>query len=149
MQKENQYQNRSGVQLLPYRKQSFVTRITYGYDNRYLVEASMGMTGSENFAKGNRWGQFPAIGIAWFASHEKFMRPFADILNKLKIRASYGITGNDNIGDARFPYRGTINTGAAGYNLGFTPGNNGGPSNWRSEERRVGKEWRSRWDERS
>src|SRR5690625_1399287 len=58
------------------------------------------------------------------------MRPFADILNKLKIRASYGITGNDNIGDARFPYRGTINTGAAGYNLGFTPGNNGGPSNW-------------------
>src|SRR5690625_420862 len=130
MQKENQYQNRSGVQLLPYRKQSFVTRITYGYDNRYLVEASMGMTGSENFAKGNRWGQFPAIGIAWFASHEKFMRPFADILNKLKIRASYGITGNDNIGDARFPYRGTINTGAAGYNLGFTPGNNGGPSNY-------------------
>ncbi len=62
MQKETQWQNRKDLQLLPYRKQSVVARATYGYDNRYMIEASAGMTGSENFSDGNRWGIFPAVG---------------------------------------------------------------------------------------
>lgn len=74
---------------------------------------------------------FPAVGVAWFVSHEKFMRGIENYINKLKIRASVGVTGNDNIGyDTRFPYRGSINTGASGYNFGLTPGANGGASNW-------------------
>lgn len=130
MQKETQYQNKSGLQLLPYRKQSVVARATYGYDDRYMIEASMGMTGSENFAQGHRWGIFPAVGAAWFISHEKFMQGVEDYLSKLKLRISYGITGNDNIGEStRFPYRESINTGAGGYNFGLTPGANGGASN--------------------
>lgn len=130
MQKETQYQNKNGLLLLPYRKQSFVARATYGYDNRYMFEASMGMTGSENFARGHRWGIFPAIGAAWFISHEKFMQGIGDYLNKLKLRVSYGITGNDNIGEyTRFPYRESINTGAAGYNFGLTPGVGGYATN--------------------
>lgn len=130
MQKETQYQNKDGLQLLPYRKQSFVARATYGYDSRYMIEASMGMTGSENFAQGHRWGIFPAVGAAWFISHEKFMSGLEDYISKLKLRVSYGITGNDNIGEnTRFPYRESINTGLGGYNFGLTPGANGSASN--------------------
>lgn len=130
MQKETQYQGKDGLKLLPYRKQSLVARATYGYDGRYMLEASMGMTGSENFAQGHRWGIFPAVGAAWFISHESFMKGVEDYLSKLKLRVSYGITGNDNIGeDTRFPYRESINTGLGGYNFGLTPGANGSASN--------------------
>ena len=129
MQKETQYQNKDGLQLLPYRKQSLVGRATYAFDDRYMLEASMGMTGSENFAQGHRWGIFPAVGAAWYASHEKFMSGLDAYISKLKFRVSYGITGNDNIGEStRFPYRESINTGAGGYNFGLTPGANGGVS---------------------
>ena len=125
MQKESQTQG-SG---LPYKKQSVVARVSYGYDNRYMVEGSFGLTGSENFAKGHRYGIFPAVGAAWYISNEKFMKPAEDIINKLKLRASFGLTGNDNIGSTRFPYRGSLNTGAPGYNLGFNVGANGGGAN--------------------
>ena len=129
MQKETQYQKESGLKLLPYRKQSVVFRSTYGYDDRYMLEASFGATGSENFASGNRWGIFPAIGAAWYISHEKFMSSILDYVNKLKVRASFGIAGNDDIGDTRFPYRESLNSDGAGYNWGLSPGNNGGPGN--------------------
>lgn len=126
MQKES---HATGVGL-PYRKQSFVARGSYGYKKRYLVEGSFGLTGSENFAKGHRYGIFPAVGLAWYASHEDFMKPFEDVISKLKFRVSYGITGNDNIGaSSRFPYRGSLATNAGGFNLGFTPGAGGGGSN--------------------
>ena len=125
MQKERQTQG-SG---LPYKKQSIVARGSYGYDNRYMLEGSFGLTGSENFAEGHRYGIFPAVGVAWYASNEKFMKGTEDIINKLKIRASYGITGNDNVGGTRFPYRGSLKTDAGGYNFGFNVGANGGGTN--------------------
>lgn len=125
MQKERQTQG-SG---LPFKKQSVVARASYGYDNRYMLEGSFGMTGSENFAPGHRWGIFPAIGAAWYISNEKFMKGAEDIINKLKLRASYGLTGNDNIGGTRFPYRPSLNEGAAGFNFGFKDGPNGGVNN--------------------
>ena len=125
MQKEN---HPTGVGL-PYRKQSWVVRGSYGYDNRYMIEASAGITGSENFAKGHRYGIFPAIGAAWYVSHEEFMKPLEDIISKLKFRLSYGVTGNDAIGaNSRFPYRGSLGDGG-GFNFGFTPGAGGGASN--------------------
>lgn len=130
MQKETQYQNKNGLQLLPFRKQSFVARATYGYDNRYMLEASMGMTGSENFSQGHRWGVFPSVGLAWYVSHEKFMKGIEEYVNKLKFRVSYGMTGNDNIGNnTRFPYRESIKTDMGGYSFGLTPGANGSASN--------------------
>ena len=119
-QKETQYQNASGLNLLPFRKQSIVARGSYTYDNRYTVEASLGATGSENFAPGNRWGIFPAIGGAWFISHEKWFKPIQSVVNKLKLRASWGITGNDEVNQGRFPYLETVNTGAGGRNLGIS-----------------------------
>lgn len=67
-QRETQLQNAGGLSLLPYRKQSVVARGAYSYDSRYSIEASFGMTGSENFAAGHRWGIFPAVGGAWFVS---------------------------------------------------------------------------------
>lgn len=130
-QKETQNSNTSGLDLLPYRKQSVVARLSYGYDNRYMVEASFGATGSENFAAGHRWGIFPAIGGAWFISHEKWYEPILPYVNKLKLRASYGLTGNDDIGtSSRFPYLETMNTGAGGMNLGITGTANGSATNW-------------------
>ncbi|MDR0728651.1 MAG: TonB-dependent receptor [Prevotellaceae bacterium] len=124
-QKESQYQSRSvGLEMLPYRKQSIVARATYGYDSRYLLEASMGMTGSENFAEGHRWGIFPAIGAAWWISHEAFWEKIEPVVNKLKLRVSYGKTGNDILpGDMdRFPYREQLNDGSNGYNYTWTGG---------------------------
>lgn len=125
MQKDKQSQG-SG---LPYKKQSVVARMSYGYDNRYMLEGSFGLTGSENFAKGYRYGIFPAIGGAWYISNEAFMEGTEDMINKLKLRVSYGLTGNDNVGGDRFPYRETMNTGGAGYNFGFKPGTGGGGIN--------------------
>jgi len=127
MAKEEKLQNNE----LAYRKQSFVARATYGYDNRYMMEGSFGMTGSENFAKGHRYGIFPAVGVAWYMSNEAFMKNIEETINKLKFRFSYGKTGNDFLGadQGRFPYRGSLEMGGAGYNFGFNPGANGGGTN--------------------
>lgn len=125
MQKESQTQG-SG---LPYKKQSVVARVSYGYDSRYMAEGSFGLTGSENFAKGHRFGIFPAVGVAWYISNEKFMKSSEDLINKLKLRASYGLTGNDQVGGSRFPYRGLLSNDGSGYNFGFNVGANGGPTN--------------------
>ena len=125
MQKDKQAQGDG----LPYKKQSWVVRGSYGYDNRYMIEASAGITGSENFAKGHRYGIFPAVGAAWYISNEKFMEGTENIINKLKFRVSYGLTGNDNVGGSRFPYRGTMNAGSSSYNFGFKVGDGGGGTN--------------------
>lgn len=119
MQKEKAF---SGT-ALPYRKQSIVGRAAYSYASRYFIEGSFGCTGSENFAEGYRFGIFPAVGVAWLASEEAFYsETLKDIINKLKIRVSYGRTGNDNTGSDRFIYRETLNQGGGGYNIGFTDG---------------------------
>ena len=129
-QKETQKQNTSGLDLLPYRKQSVVARGAYSYDSRYTIEGSFGMTGSENFSKGHRWGIFPAVGAAWFVSHEKFWQPIQRVVNKFKLRASWGITGNDDIGSGRFPYLENMNQSAGGMNLGISSVSNGNNQNW-------------------
>ena len=130
MQKERTLQG-SG---LSFKKQSTVARASYGFDARYMLEASFGLTGSENFAKGYRYGIFPAVGAAWYISNEKFMKNIDRVINKLKIRASYGVTGNDQTdpdpNKNRFLYRPTLNVGAPGYNLGFNAGlGQTGPTN--------------------
>lgn len=137
-QKETQYQGSNttsgtvtvgGLSLLPYRKQSVVARATYAYDGRYVVEGSFGMTGSENFDKGHRWGIFPSASVAWNMHAEKFMQKesIANIINKLRLRVSWGLTGNDN-GSGRFVYRETLGSGNSNP-LGLNGGANGSTTN--------------------
>lgn len=129
-QKETQYQGSTtvgGLSLLPYRKQSVVARATYAYDGRYVVEGSFGMTGSENFDKGHRWGIFPSASAAWNMHAEKFMRNLADIISKFRLRASWGLTGND-YSSGRFVYRETLADGSSNP-LGLTGGAGGGTTN--------------------
>lgn len=79
-------------------------RISYSYDNRYLFDLSAGYQGSERFAVGKQYGFFPAAAIGWIVSNESFLKG-NKIFPYLKLRASYGLTGNDEIGsDNRFMY---------------------------------------------
>ena len=83
----------------------FVSRITYNYQNKYLAEFNFGLNGSENFptGEGRRFGKFPAYSVGWVLSQEEFMKS-VDFVNHLKLRASYGTVGNDQIGGQRFLY---------------------------------------------
>lgn len=94
---------------IPYRTQGIAGRLTYGYDNRYFIEGNFGYNGSENFSPGKRFGFFPSIAGGWLISEENFFEPLQNVVNKLKIRASYGTVGNDNIGgNRRFIYNGSF-----------------------------------------
>lgn len=131
--KETQYQgvvDSNNLSLLPYRKQNMVLRGSYAYDGRYVFEGSFGATGSENFAQGHRWGIFPAAGMAWNMHAEKFMQKenITNIINKLRLRASIGLTGNDDTGSARFTYRESLSTSGSSY-IGLNPGVGGGTTN--------------------
>lgn len=92
---------------LPYNILGLVGRVTYNYDSRYLAEFNIGYNGSEQFAPKNRFGTFPAFSFGWVPTNEAFLKdnPY---LNHMKIRASYGITGNDKLGTARFLYQSKI-----------------------------------------
>lgn len=94
-----------------------VGRVNYGYDDRYLFEFSVGYNGSENFAKENRFGVFPAVSAGWIVTNEPYI-PDVSFLDHFKLRASYGLVGNDS-GIGRFLYLpDTYNSSAAGYNFG-------------------------------
>ena len=77
---------------------SFFGRVNYNYDNRYLFEANLRYDGSSRFSKRNRWGLFPSFSAAWRMSEEAFMDKARNVITELKIRASYGTLGNQNIG---------------------------------------------------
>ena len=95
---------------LPERNLGYAARISYGYKNRYFIESSFGYNGSERFAKKNKMGFFPAFGCAWVASKENFLLPYSKWLSYLKLRFSYGKTGNDGIiRSPRFVYLQEIN----------------------------------------
>lgn len=79
---------------------SFYARVTYGYDDRYLATITMRGDGSSRFAPGHRWGFFPSMALAWRISEEKFLK--GTQVNNLKLRASIGSLGNQNIGDYQF-----------------------------------------------
>nr|WP_155828254.1 TonB-dependent receptor [Butyricimonas synergistica] len=95
----------------PKRNLGFSMRGTYGFKDRYFAEASFGYNGSERFAKKNRMGFFPAGGVAWVVSNEKFMESVYKTIPYLKLRFSYGKVGNDGIvNKPRFVYLPTIVT---------------------------------------
>ena len=119
MQKETQL----NTEALAFRKQGLVGRLSYSYDKKYFIEGNFGYTGSEAFAKGYRYGFFPAVGIGYQISNENFYpQALKQYLNTVRLRASMGRTGNDNTGTSRFLYRPTFNLGAGGFNQGITSG---------------------------
>lgn len=77
---------------------SWVSRINYNYKDKYLISLAMRSDGSSRFGSDNRWGNFPSVSAGWIASEEDFLKSI-DKLSYLKLRASYGITGNNNIGN--------------------------------------------------
>ena len=96
---------------LPARNEGVSGRFTYGYDNRYLLEYDFGYNGSERFAANHRFGFFPSVGGGWIVSNENFFKPLSNVVNNLKLRFTYGLVGNDQIGNAndRFFYLSNVN----------------------------------------
>ena len=104
---------------LPYRQQGLAGRVTYGFDKRYLFEANFGYNGSENFAAGKRFGFFPSVAVGWVVSNEPFWKGIKEQVSLFKLRASYGLVGNDVISSDysdRFPYLTTVDMGQ-GYDV--------------------------------
>ena len=76
---------------------SFFARANYDYKGRYYITATFRADGSSRFAKGNQWGFFPSVAVAWRIVDEPFMEPAQDVLSNLKLRLSYGSVGNNNV----------------------------------------------------
>ncbi|WP_211092929.1 TonB-dependent receptor [Chitinophaga polysaccharea] len=91
---------------LPFRNVGLSGRATYLYDNRYAAEFNFGYNGSERFYKTHRFGFFPSAGVAYTVSNEKYWENLKNVITKLKLRATYGLVGNDAIGkpEDRFFY---------------------------------------------
>ncbi|RZK78520.1 MAG: SusC/RagA family TonB-linked outer membrane protein [Pedobacter sp.] len=86
---------------------SFLGRVQYNYGSKYLATFSMRADGSSKFAPGNKWGYFPAGGLAWRFSKEKFMEPLKKVISDAKLKATIGATGNNRVDD--FAYMSTLN----------------------------------------
>ena len=111
----------NAVAGLPYKYDGLVGRISYNYDDRYLIEMNAGYNGSENFAAGHRLGFFPAVSAGWEIAKEKFIadNPALSFIDNLKIRGSYGVVGNDQLNAGRFLYLSTWTITDAGYVFGL------------------------------
>ncbi len=96
---------------LPYRNLGLAGRFTYGYADKYFIEANFGYNGSERFSKKQRFGFFPSVGLGYLLSNEEFFAPMKKSITKLKLKATYGLVGNDAIGSAddRFFYLSQVN----------------------------------------
>lgn len=104
---------------LPYRNLGAAGRATYSFKDTYFVEFNMGYNGSENFAQGHRFGFFPAGALGYLISNEDFWQPVSHVVDVLKLKLSYGLVGNDQIGGGRrFIFEETIVTEPGNYSFG-------------------------------
>ena len=110
----------SEIGSLPYRNNGIAGRLTYNFDERYFIEGNFGYNGSENFASGNRYGFFPSLAVGWYISQEPFYpKVLEKYVQKLKLKASRGLVGNDQISASRrFGYLTILSAGLAGYSWG-------------------------------
>lgn len=99
---------------LPYRNLGLAGRLTYSYKDRYFIESNFGYNGSERFSEDHRFGFFPTIGGGWVVSNEPFWEKFSGVVDRLKLRGSFGIVGNDAIGSQRFFYQSDVNLNGGG-----------------------------------
>lgn len=110
----NKYSNSSVFASLPARNMGISGRGTYGYDDRYFAELNFGYNGSEKFAKDHRFGFFPSAGLGWIVSNESFFEKTFPSISLLKLKYTFGLVGNDNIGSSRFFYLSDVNLGDGG-----------------------------------
>ena len=98
-----EFQTNSGT-ASEYTSNSFFGRVMYDYDGRYLIQANIREDASSRFARGYRWGTFPSFSAGWVLSEENFMQSTKNWLSFMKLRASWGMLGNERIGSNYFPY---------------------------------------------
>lgn len=110
-----QYNNPAGSVIQPYVRMTYGLSASYSLSNIFYLDVLTSIQGSEQFMEGSRYGFFPAVSGAWIISNMDFMEKTKDVLSFLKLRASYGVTGNDQINDQRFLYKDNIKPGGAGY----------------------------------
>ena len=108
-----------GIAAIAKRRQNVSGRLSWGYNSTYFVDANFGYTGSDLFPKGQRFGFFPSIAVGWAPTSYKWVQKHLPFVNFFKIRGSYGLAGNDNIANTRFPYLTIINN-HAGTTWGYT-----------------------------
>ena len=120
--RENLKGNAGSLQLsLPSRNLGLAGRFTYAYDSRYFLEFNFGYNGSERFASSERFGFFPSAGLGYIVSNEDFFEPWRKTISKLKLKATYGVVGNDQIGEDkdRFFYLSEVNLDNSGRGMSF------------------------------
>ena len=120
----NNFNNNSNISQ--YGLASFYSRINYSFSDKYLLELNERYDGSSRFSQSvnKQWGSFPSASVGWIMTKEKFFEPLLNIIDFAKIRTSYGILGNQNIGN-NYPFVATLNNDASlGYyfNNSFTSG---------------------------
>lgn len=104
---------------IPYRMMGIAGRATYSWKNRYFAEFNIGYNGAENFSPKHRFGTFPAFGVGWVVSNEKFWQPLSKAVSFLKIRYTDGKVGNSEVSDRRFMYLDQMKeNGDYGYKFG-------------------------------
>ncbi|TKG95612.1 SusC/RagA family TonB-linked outer membrane protein [Puteibacter caeruleilacunae] len=113
----------SDPQYVPFKYLEYASRLSYNYKFKYFIEGNFGLNGSENFAKSNRYGFFPAVSAGWVVTKEKFI-PKNNILSFLKLRGSFGYSGNDK-GVRRFYYFDVMTLSSGGYRFGMSPATQG------------------------
>ena len=106
---------------LPGRNMGLAGRAAYNYDGRYFGEFVFGYNGSERFSKNNRWGFFPSVAGGWMLSKESFFEPLTTVFDQFKFKASYGLTGQDQIGDGndRFYYLSQVTLNSSDRNVNW------------------------------
>ena len=104
---------------IPYRMMGIAGRATYSWKDRYFAEFTIGYNGAENFSPKHRFGTFPAFGVGWVVSNEKFWQPLSKAVSFLKIRYTDGKVGNSEVSDRRFMYLDQMKeNGDYGYKFG-------------------------------
>ncbi len=106
----------NGGGTYPWSMESYLGRLNYNYDNRYLLTGTFRRDGSPYFGQDNRWGNFPSVSVAWRISREKFFT--VDFISELKLRFETGLTGNQGTGSGIYA---PLNTGATPWGTGFLP----------------------------
>lgn len=114
-------------------RQNIFGRFNYSYMDKYLVEFTIRRDGSMNFAPSKRWGTFPGVSVGWRISQESFMENLANVVNELKVRASWGKLGNDRVDSFQYlsvynMQNGAILGSTPNINKGFVPGRIGNPN---------------------
>jgi len=108
---ESQFANGGGAE---FGRASYIGGLGYNYKEKLFLNSSFRYDGSTKFAEDERWGFFPSVSLGWIVTEEEFFTGKVDFINFFKVRASFGTTGNDDVGNSNFPYIQSYNVGGLG-----------------------------------